>query len=419
MPELDRRDFLKLVGASAGAAAAAGCSDPVEKLIPYVVQPEEILPGVSNQYASTCTECSVSCGLHVTARDGRPIKLEGNPDHPINQGRLCAQGQVSIGRAYHPDRIEGPVVMGSGGPSPISWEDAQAKVAGKVQSAGARMWVLGGPVGPTLSGLIDEFVMKLGGGGRVTYEAFANDSLRAASNLVFGRNSVPLFDLRDADLVLDFSSDFLDQGLSPVEHAWQLADAKDLKKHPDGGARLIAFGPRLSMSGSKADEWISTSPGGEGALALALAAEIYKKRGASAVPGDGGAVQRLLGSVDSKELAGVAGVDSSAFGALVETVLHAKSAVALPPGVSATSTQGTSDAAAVLLLNGLLGSVGTHVQIPERETADHGASMAEIKRLIASMEAGRVDVLLIHDCNPAYSLPASLGFEEALKSTLR
>ena len=80
MPEIDRRNFLKLVGVSAGAAAASGCSDPVEKLIPYVIQPEEITPGLAVIYSSTCQECSAGCGLHVRTREGRPIKLEGNPN---------------------------------------------------------------------------------------------------------------------------------------------------------------------------------------------------------------------------------------------------------------------------------------------------------------------------------------------------
>ena len=75
MPELDRREFLKIVGLSAGAAAAAGCSDPAEKLIPYVIQPETITPGIAVEYASTCLECSSGCGLHVKTREGRPIKL--------------------------------------------------------------------------------------------------------------------------------------------------------------------------------------------------------------------------------------------------------------------------------------------------------------------------------------------------------
>ena len=99
----------------AGAAAAAGCSDPVEKLVPYVVQPEEITPGIANWYASTCQECPVGCGVHVKTREGRPIKLEGAPDHPINRGTLCAAGQSSIGRTYHPDRYASPMVKGGDG----------------------------------------------------------------------------------------------------------------------------------------------------------------------------------------------------------------------------------------------------------------------------------------------------------------
>ena len=94
----------------------------MEKLIPYVVQPEEVLPGTSKTYASTCMECSAACGLHVTSREGRPIKLEGHPEHPINKGKLCARGQVGHGRTYHPDRYEGPTLGGA----PSTWQDAQA-----------------------------------------------------------------------------------------------------------------------------------------------------------------------------------------------------------------------------------------------------------------------------------------------------
>src|SRR5215470_8343921 len=115
MAELDRREFLKLVGTSAGAAAAAGCSDLPEKLIPYVVQPEEITPGLAVIYASTCQECSTGCGIHVRTREGRPVKLEGNPEHPINRGALCGRGQASIGRTYHPDRFRKPQRRGAGG----------------------------------------------------------------------------------------------------------------------------------------------------------------------------------------------------------------------------------------------------------------------------------------------------------------
>src|SRR4030095_11109310 len=145
MPELDRRDFLKLVGAGAGAAAAAGCSEKVEKLIPYVVQPEEITPGVPVWYGSTCLECPAACGLHVRTREGRPIKLEGNPEHPVNRGALCGRGQASSGRTSHPDRSRSPRRGGAGGAlEDVSGKEATAALAAKIAERPDGTWVLGG-----------------------------------------------------------------------------------------------------------------------------------------------------------------------------------------------------------------------------------------------------------------------------------
>ncbi|MGY8802649.1 MAG: 4Fe-4S dicluster domain-containing protein [bacterium] len=407
MPELDRRDFLKLVGASTGAAAAAGCGDPVEKLIPYVVQPEEVLPGTSKTYASTCMECSAACGLHVTSREGRPIKLEGHPEHPINKGKLCARGQVGHGRTYHPDRYEGPTMGGAAS----TWQDAQAAVAAKIKANPSGTWILGAPVGPTLAGVMDEFVSVTGAAGRVVYDPFSQDALRSATQLVFGRSVTPQFDLSSADLVLDFSSDFLDQGLSPVEHARQFSEAKDVSKH--GGAALISVGPRLTMTASKADKWITSRPGGEGALALALAMAVFSKN-SGAVGGDLRGINDLFRGQNTGQLLKQAGVDQHSFDALVARVLKAEHAVALPPGVSIRSSNATSDTAAVLLLNVLFGALGSRLTVPAEDSAEHGAPYAEIQSLIAAMKAGSVDVLLIHGSNPLYSLPTSSGFAEAL-----
>ena len=159
MPELDRRDFLKLVGVGAGGAAASGCADHVEKLIPYVVQPEEITPGLAVHYASTCCECPAGCGLRVRTRESRPVKLEGNPEHPVNRGALCARGQAGIGRTYHPDRFRGPMLRGADGSlEPIAWDAAAQLLAGKLAAAGSKARVLGGVAGPTLDALIDRWL---------------------------------------------------------------------------------------------------------------------------------------------------------------------------------------------------------------------------------------------------------------------
>src|SRR5688572_28264049 len=187
MPEIDRRGFLKLAGASAGAAAAAGCSDHVEKLIPYVVQPEEITPGVPVWYASTCRECSAGCGVHVKTREGRPIKLEGNPDHPVNKGRLCARGQASVERTYHPDRYRGPQRRGASGQlEPAGWDEAIAQVAAAIRANPSRTRVLGGDPGDTASSVLDRVISATGIGPRVVSETFAREALRSATEQVFG-----------------------------------------------------------------------------------------------------------------------------------------------------------------------------------------------------------------------------------------
>ena len=102
---MQRRDFLKVLGV-AGAGATAGCASPrAEKLIPYVVAPEEIVPGAATWYRTTCRECPAGCGMSVRTREGRAVKVEGNPLSPISHGRLCARGQASIQGLYDPDRI--------------------------------------------------------------------------------------------------------------------------------------------------------------------------------------------------------------------------------------------------------------------------------------------------------------------------
>src|SRR3954447_19659644 len=141
---IDRRRFLTVLGtSSAGAVALAGCStDRVEKLIPYLVQAEDQVPGVATYYASSCTECSAGCGVHVRTREGRAVKLEGNPEHPVNQGKLCSRGQASLQGLYNPGRIRAPVLRGADGKfAEISWDDAIARLAGKLGEAAGKVAV--------------------------------------------------------------------------------------------------------------------------------------------------------------------------------------------------------------------------------------------------------------------------------------
>src|SRR5688500_17860579 len=120
-----RRDFLKVLGAAGAAGTAVGCSSQqVEKLIPYLVSPDNTVPGVSNYYATVCRECAAACGVIAEVRDGRAIKLEGNPAHPLNRGALCAQGQSALQGLYNPDRYRGPMLRQNGRLAPVTWEAA-------------------------------------------------------------------------------------------------------------------------------------------------------------------------------------------------------------------------------------------------------------------------------------------------------
>ncbi len=406
MTEFHRRDFLKIVGASAGAAAAAGCSDPVQKLIPYVVQPEEITPGVPVHYASTCQECPAGCGLHVRTREGRPVKLEGHPEHPINRGALCSRGQASIGWTYHPDRFRQPMQRGADGElEAISWEDAIARLAGAIRDGGARARMLGGETGPTASEWLDRIGDAVGLGPRVVYEPFAPEALREASRALFGAPAEPTFDLSKADFILDFGSDFLDAGLSPVEHARQLAEARDPDHEETQGTHFVSVGPRLSMTASNADEWIAAAPGSEGRIAAALAGLV----------GGEGAAQSLLPSVSIEEAAAEAGVDAADLERIGRALAGASNPVVLPPGPGLTSRRARDTAGAVLLLNAALGAVGRTVHFPAEAPAGRRAHYQDVLELIDAMDEGQVSVLLIHDANPVYSVPASAGFAAALE----
>jgi len=419
MAELDRRDFLKLVSVSAGGAAAAGCSDHVEKLIPYVVQPEEIIPGRVVKYASTCLECPAACGLHVRTREGRPIKLEGNPEHPVNRGALCALGQASIGRTYHPDRYTKPQLRGAGGAfEEITWDQATALLAEKLRAGSGRVRAITGELGPTLGSLFDRFLAAVGSaGGRVFYEPFGHEALREASRAVFGAGARPIFNLEDADFVIDFGADSLETWLSPVEHARQIEAAREVTSAEGREARLIYVGPRLSLTAGNADEWLPAKPGSEGILALGIARVAFDAARAAGRPvgGDPGLLESILAGFDAESVASRTAVPAEAIQRIGRAIAQAKRPAALPPGVALTSRRATATAAAVLILDAVVGAIGTTVLLPaEAAAAPEPASFREILKLVEAMTSGEVAVLLLGGVNPVHSLPPGAGFAEAL-----
>ena len=160
--QLDRRSFFKIVAASSAAAAAAGCGPPVEKYLPYVIPPENIVPGVPAFFSTVCRECPAGCGLMAKNRDGRVIKVEGNPDHPLSGGALCIRGHAGLQGLYHPDRFRGPLSAGK----PVGWDEAlkgvTEKLGGLVKAnQGSRIALVSGLESGTLARLLGEWAKAL------------------------------------------------------------------------------------------------------------------------------------------------------------------------------------------------------------------------------------------------------------------
>src|SRR5947208_3142084 len=188
---VDRRRFLKVLGVTgAGAAAVSACGigpEPTERLIPYLIQPEDQIPGTATYYATTCRECAAGCGVRVRVREGRAVKLEGNPDSPINRGRLCARGQAALQGLYNPDRIAHPMVRNASGTfEDIDWEGALQRLAATVsESRGKGVVFLTGAEQSSFGDLGDEW-MKQVGGRRMSYEPVAFEAVGAGSGRAVG-----------------------------------------------------------------------------------------------------------------------------------------------------------------------------------------------------------------------------------------
>src|SRR5256712_7349385 len=193
---VDRRRFLKVLGvAGAGAAAVSACGigpEPTERLIPYLIQPEDQIPGTATYYATTCRECAAGCGMRVRVREGRAVKLEGNPDSPINRGRLCAQGQAALQGLYNPDRVAHPMVRNARGRfEDIDWDGAIQRLTAKVREAqGKGIVFLTGAEHSSFGDLVDEW-MKQVGGGHMRCRSFGFEAQRAGNPISFWPSAFP------------------------------------------------------------------------------------------------------------------------------------------------------------------------------------------------------------------------------------
>lgn len=339
--------------AAGGIGLAAGSYD---RLIPYLQQPEDIIPGRATWYATACRECPAGCAMVVRNRDSRVVKCEGNPGSPVNQGKLCARGQAALHGLYDPDRVKGPMRrLDSGKLTDVSWADALSEI-GEQFGKRPRIAFISDLQTGALDALMRAWLTSLGSDRLIKYEPIDH----AAVRWLYG-GVVPTFDIASSDYLVSFGADFLETWISPVEYARQFAEMRRLRNGKR--ARFVYVGPRVSMTAANADRRVVVPPGGEEDAARGILAEIK----------------------------------SSA----------AKAPLALP-GI------GMSSARAAAEINASGGSKLVNVNRPHALSRASGAR--EMADLIADMAGGKIDVLIVYGANPAYSLPESAGFAEAVRN---
>src|SRR5687767_10703018 len=203
-----RRDFLKVLG-----AGAAACSEPTGKLIPYLVSPDQTVPGVSTYYATTCRECAAACGVVAETRDGRVIKLEGNPEHPLNRGALCARGQSAVQGLYNPDRFRTPMIKAGGAWRAATWDEAinlLAQRLGEARGRGASNAVFFNQhESGSFPAFIDAWLAGVGMPRHISVDFEADHGAIEAHRRAYGM-ARPRFRFADASLIISFGADFLD-----------------------------------------------------------------------------------------------------------------------------------------------------------------------------------------------------------------
>ena len=289
---MDRRDFFKLSALTGAVTALESCGSPDNQLIRFIPD-EDLIPGIATWKPSICTLCPAGCGLLVRVmqgeaevmRDGKlglikmglAKKLEGNPAHPVNAGKLCARGQAGLQVVYNPDRLRNPMKLsgarGSGQYVEISWDDAMKELlADQVKSAsnGSSLAFLSRSAARTAArsgGEIPQGLRRAGAGR--AYEPLADGVLRQANLMSFGHAALPTIDLGRADYVISFGADFLGTWNSPVAQGVGYGEMRQGRIGRRG--KFAQVEPRMSQTGANADDWVPCNPGTEGVLALGIA----------------------------------------------------------------------------------------------------------------------------------------------------
>ena len=451
---MDRRSFLKVSVITGGSAALSRCAGSVEQELIRFIPEEELTPGVAVWKPSICPLCQAGCGVLVRVMDGEAEvvrngqlglirmglakKLEGNPSHPVSQGKLCPRGQAAIQVTYHPDRLRQPLKRsgprGTGQFQEIGWDEALSELVARLRDLVATgeqrsAAFLSRPLRGQRRELVARFLAAFGAPPPISFELLGDEVLRRANQRSFGRPQLPTFDLARSSFVISFGADFLGTWNSPVSQT--VAYGVMRQGRPGIRAKFVQVEPRMSQTGANADEWVAIRPGMEGVLALGLAHVIIqeKLRPAAAARAAGEVIDGWsegLPGYSPEEVEKRTGVTAARVTRLARELAEHRPAVALVGGAPLAHTNGLFHALAVNALNALLGTVGEPggilftplLPVPsdsaQSAAAAGAASVRELAERILSAQASPVKLLLLDEANPVFSTPPGWRIREAL-----
>ncbi|HKB09956.1 MAG TPA: TAT-variant-translocated molybdopterin oxidoreductase [Vicinamibacterales bacterium] len=390
-----RRAFLKLMGASLALAGVSACTrQPAERIVPYVRQPEELVPGRPLFYATAMTLGGVATGLLVESHEGRPTKVEGNPLHPGSVGASDIYAQAAILGLYDPDRSETLTNLGEIRP----WSAFLGAINGALTAQrplrGAGVRLLTESIGsPTLATQIRDVLTRFPDARWHQWDPASRNNVRLGSKLAFGEFVDAQYRLDQADVILSLDADFLASGPGSLRYARDFA-ARRRPEQADRMSRLYAVESMPTSTGARADHRLPLRPSAieNAARQIAGALGVGRSVGGSAT--------------------GAGGEDRAArFIAAVVKDLQAHRGRSL---VVAGDGQSPAVHALAHAINQTLGNVGSTVVYTQAIEAEPVDQVQSLRDLVADMNAGKVDLLVIVGGNPVYTAPADLEFADAL-----
>ncbi|MGO9481971.1 MAG: TAT-variant-translocated molybdopterin oxidoreductase, partial [Candidatus Kryptoniota bacterium] len=413
LSDMSRRKFVALLTASA-AFAASGCSSYENKgeVIPYNKEPVGVIPGVPNYYASTCTGCKHACGTLITTQTGRPVKINGNDEHPVNKGKLCPRGQASILGLYDPERLREPLRNTGHGFVPAAWAESNSAIINSLRAASSTgkeiAVVLKTLLSPTAKQALQDFAQKYPTTKFYSYEVVTDVNRNSAWQKSYGGGQYPLINWDKAKFILALEADFLGKEGNMVEQMRMYASTRS-NENLKSFSRLVVVEAGMSITGMNADSRLKLRPERQFDLVMSILNELIAVRSMSRFALD----KDLSGQLGNYSLAGFAkenNIDKSVLDAMVSYIIKSKNAAIVYAGDKLPEQVHI----AVNLLNEVIGGAALYRTDQARVQLLPYSSQQELEQLVNRMNAGQVGAVIHYESNPVFHFAPDLGYREAL-----